>query len=343
MRYDLKKTHYEALKDYLSVAPNVERKIFMRDVRERFGDYPDWPTFATESVNLIKSTSEVQILYHLFMMESAGNKIFYVTPNLAARLAKTRPSIDYHYLKAPFRWQFVQIDPGLFTIKDVILKGIHPVHGFYIGLTEQDGQKILRGMAVALLKPTEGLPFNDAVFFFKIILKPGDVEEQIKQFVDSSAKNEQELEKYKGAHNIEHVQEFIAFMVNFLLYTTSRNASLQEQVPEDQTSRLHALKSDAKKRKLQQKIARTPTYRVIIAGGTITDNRDVEDIRRAGSIGEWKLTKRIRVSAHWRTQWYGNEKDNTRRAEAIWISDYDKGPELADVLNKKIILTEGTL
>lgn len=337
MKYDLRKTHYEALKEYLGTS-SAERFLFMKDLREKLGNTPSFEEFGKEVGPRIENNSEAHILYHLYMMEGSGEKLFYVTPNLAARLAKTRPNVDSYFLKTPFKWQFVQIDSGLFTVKDVVLNNIDPVHGFYIGLHEEDGIKTLRGMAASLLKPVNGIPFNDTVFYFKINFKQGDIEEQIRHYAENAARNKWELDQFKGGVNIEHVQEFMSFLVNFLLYATSANASLKTHTPENLCQRLEGLKSEAKKRKLQQRIARSPTYRVIIAGDDIPDDSDVEAIRQAGSIGNWKLTKRVLVAAHWRHQWYGSEKDNTRYQGLKWIDNYEKGPELADVLNKKIVM-----
>ena len=73
---------------------------------------------------------------------------------------------------------------------------------------------------------------------------------------------------------------------------------------------------------------------IIIVGDNIKDeNNQVQEILQAGGIGKWKLTTRIYVSGYWRTQWYGHAE--AKESKLIFIEPYYKGPELAEVINKK--------
>ena len=337
MNFQLPKSHYEATWAYLnSVHPGV-----FTDTMISTGPDPAYADFyrtivPPASLNESQYTNFINIYFHLYHMRQAGSKIFYVTPNLCARLAQTQVNIDTYFLRSPFREIFVQVDPGLFFIKDV--DGTEkPVHGFYVYLRDFESYKQVRVMACALLKPTEDIAYNDVTFYFKMELTEGKVKEQVAKYVqDRLVDQANEMKRFGGYRNIMFLEEFTNFVFNVLLYITSKSPDFLEYIPEDFSKKLSGIKSAAKKRKLEQRIQRTGSHKIIIVGANIQDKDDtINHIQRAGGIGAWKLQNRVRVSGHWRAQWYGNEKEGTRRAETIWIDDYEKGPEFAELMNKQ--------
>jgi hypothetical protein len=340
MKFQLPKNHYEATWGYLdSVMPSVfTPSMKMTGVDPTYSDFYQ-TVVPPEAYNDPKYTSFVNVYYHLYHMKQAGDKIYYVTPNLAARLAQTTVNVDSYFIRSPFRELFVQIDPGLFFIKDAD-GSEHPVQGFYVYLRDFETYKQLRIMACALLKPTKEIAYNDVTFYFKIEITEGKVKEQITKYIqDRLIDQADEIKRFEGYRNVMYLEDFMNFVLNVLLYITSKSPDFSTYVPEDLSKKLDGIKSAAKKRKLEQRIQRAGTHKIIIVGSSIQDPDDIiNDIQKAGGVGAWKLQNRVRVSGHWRAQWYGNEKEGTRRAETIWISDYEKGPEFAEMVKSQYVV-----
>jgi len=337
----LPKTHYERASSYL-----VENNMFglIDQAIRQVGPDPTYEQFALvfkDQLDSIQTKREqylysnyLNIFFHILHMKTSGEKIYYVTPSLVAKLTCSEANIDSFFLRSPFREIFVQIDPGFFYIRDIDSKRV-PVHGFYVHLREDQGKKFLRVMASSLLEPTPEIPFNDSTFYFKMEIGPGSLIEEIKKFQNNII-GQQHIDPQ---NNLEYMKDFSTFVFNTLLYLTSKNADIVTKEPEKLADKLASLKSTGKKRKLQKRMDKVSSYRVFMVGSNIVFN-DLSDIKKYGSIGSWKLNKQIRVSGHFREQWYGSEKDGTRHQELIWIDSFIKGPEIADVMNKKIIVKE---
>lgn len=339
----LPKTHYEAAYQYLNSRGMLD---FFSDLEKIYGSDPSYEGFATyiqdslpNDVNTSQLMNYTNVWYHLFHVKHSGNKIYYVMPALAARLATTSLNIDTYFIKSPFKEIFVQIDPGLFSIRDIDGSQV-PVTGFYVNFKEVGDSKMLRIMACALLKPTEQIPFNDTTFYFKVVFGSGKLNEQLDKYLQLNMYNRiEELEQFGGASNIEYVHDFISFVLNTLLYITSKNPDLIPQNPDNFCSRLDRVKSAGKKRKLFQKASRTTQHRIYVLGSKFRDTQnDLIGIKSAGGIGAWKLTQRILVTGYWRGQWYGSGKDGSKHQETIWVDGYEKGPEFADLVNSTYIV-----
>lgn len=337
-----KKTHYECAWTYLE---SIHTDTFTQEMLNT-GKDPTYEDFATSSLSALSHNGDVasivnylNIYFHIYQMRQSGEKIYYVTPDLSARLAQTTINIDTYFLKSPFREIFVQIDSGLFFINDTNETRV-PVQGFYVYLRDFNKYKQIRVMATSLLKPTPLIPFNDANFYYHIEISPGKLYNQLQKYIENEVEpKKKSLKRFDLAKNIDHLEEFTAFVFNVLLYITSKNPDLTNYIPTDYNQRLKNLKSASKKRKLKQRAQKSTSHRIIIIGASIQDkNNDMEKIQKAGGIGNWKLKNKIRVSGHWRAQWYGSEKDNTRHAESIWIDDYDKGPEFSETVTSKFIV-----
>lgn len=344
MKYELRKTHYEQVMEFFKTREQGQLLQHLATVTAEEGlDDMTFDQFSDIILRIPREASpamrpqlafEANVFFHLFMMNRHGEKIYYITPGLATRLAATEPSLDSHFLKSPFREVYFQIDPGLFSIKDID-GSKHPVHGFYVNFEEGPKAKEMRIMVSSVLQPVPGIPFNDSVFFFRVVFESGRIDQLIREYALKPRPQEQ-LEAMGGARNIDNMEEFAMFVANALLYVTSQGADLTTQSPEPVNK---APKSTAKQRKLAQRLARQTSYRVIIAGGNITNHySDVEDLRAAGSITAWKLNKRVRVRAYWRGQWFGSEKDGSKHQRQIWVEEYEKGPQFAETLNKTIVV-----
>jgi len=328
MKFSLPKTHYE-----ISLERLVNLKeVFPQSILEMTD--PTYPEFASALSN--RSAHVTNVLFHFFHMKQCGEKIYYISPGLSSRLAQTSVDVDSYFLKSPFREIYVQIEPGLFFIRkegDIRV----PVTGFYIYLREIEGKKQVRVVAAHMGKIEDGKVPDESVFYFKIVLEPGKIQQQIKQHIEENVKNDlASLEKYGGLRNVEYLEEFFNFVFNILLYITSKNPDLSEYDPLDYMKKLQGLKSAAKIRKVEQKALKRTTRSIIVVGANV--HGQIEEIQKSGGIGAWKLSKQVKVSGYWRIQWYGSEKNNSKYAETIWIDDYTKGPEFSDMVHSKYVV-----
>lgn len=343
MKDYLKKTHYESAYGFLSNMYNGD--VFPKQI---FNLGPD-PTYAEFVETCLKSLSPtnneadmanfMNIYFHLYHMKQCADKIYYVTPDLSARLAQTSINVDSYFLKSPFREIYVQIDPGLFYIHDIDGSKVS-VEGFYVHFREYETYKHIRVMACSLLEPTANIPFNDANFYFRMEIPSGKLKDALKEHMENEVEKKKNFLKRSDIFkNIGYLEEFAAYIFNILLYITSKNPDLSVYKPVDFQQKIDRLRSASKKRKLEKRAQKASTHRIIVIGANVKDkNNDMEEIQKAGGIGNWKLSHKVRVSGHWRAQWYGSEKDNTRHAETIWIDDYEKGPEFSDIISPKFIV-----
>jgi len=343
---EFKKSHFELADDFLNKHHGKLSYLTAISVLNSIEGEPSYEQFAEKIQSMfIKGTPLVQMgletntLYHLTMMRRFDKKLYYITPNLASRLATTSLGIDSHFVRSPFPEIFVQIDKGLFSIKDIDGTDTS-MTGFYVNLVNQTAsKKMLRIMASGMLPAVPGIPFNDSLFYFKLPFESGaPVDEQVREALKNArSAGLEQLKLSHGERNLDYLEGFAQFVINTLLYITSRNARLTTHLPEDFEKRLAGLKNPAKIRKLQNRADRFSNHPIIVAGEGL-DAHEGSSLKDAGSVKSWVLEKRVRVSGHWREQWYGSEKDGTKHQEALWISDYEKGPELADVISNPHIV-----
>lgn len=279
------------------------------------------------------------VMFHMYNMWQCGKPIYYITPQLAINLAQTDLNVDTEFLLSPFYEIYVQIDSNLFKISDE--KGEHPVKGFYVYFNRYDSGMIeLRIMATAIIDANKEV-LDDTNFYFKLLLKPGKIKNSLKDYLSGivSPKNKNELIRFGGLNNVGHIEEFTCFVVNVLLYLTSKNPDIIEKLPVNFEEEQKRIKSPKKLKKFLRGKNKFSSYPIMIVGPNIKiDNQKIESIRRNGSIHQWKLNHKVRVSSHWRVQWYGSEKNNNRRWERIRIESYVKGPDTADTFLKKRVV-----
>jgi len=354
------KSHYELVTKFLKMTSekknrlpdNIRESIAVPDfyelmdkVSEKWGPYPTYEQFfmaGYDWVNVTGKTAgsvtyEANVMYHLYNMIQNGEHIYYVTTQLAAKLAQTNINVETYFLKSPFREIYVQIDPGLFTMHDV--DGTEtPVHGFYVYLNDLGHIKDLRIMVVSVMEPQEGIPFNDSGYYFHLELPSGKIRKTVKDVIDENLRTKEvEINMYGGHINLDYMEEFTYFVLNTLLYLTSKDPDVIRHFPIDLSKKIAGLKNPAKVRKELQRAERSTSLPIFIAGASLTSNsKDIEDIRRAGSIGKWKLQNKILVSGHYRKQWYGSKVEDNRRQELIWIDPYEKGPDAGELMSRKI-------
>jgi hypothetical protein len=175
MEFLLPKTHYE---ESWAALDTVQPGVFSLQMLAL--QDPTYHEFASALSS--RSTHMTNTLFHLFHMKQRGDKIFYVTPGLSSRLAQTSIDIDSYFLKSPYREIFVQIEPGLFFIRDGNEKV--PVTGFYVYLRDLEDRKQIRIMAASLRHPTPERPLNESVFYFRLEFLPGKIHDQLTRYME---------------------------------------------------------------------------------------------------------------------------------------------------------------
>lgn len=352
MNKDIKKaipkSHYEIALDYISLSLG-NFNDFVKKIESLCGSSPTFYEFSKclhdFKISSLQDESEEQrtlqanIMFHMFNMSQCNKPIYYVTPQLAINLAKTALNVDTEFVLSPFPEIYVQIDPGLFKLSDS--SGEYPVKGFYVYFLRYDtGDIELRIMATAIIKTDKGF-LDDTNFYFKLILKPGKLKESLKEYLSTimSLDNKDDLIRFGGISNVDHVEEFTNFVINVLLYLTSKNPDIIKQLPFNFKKEEAKIKSPKKLRRLQKKKEKLSSCPVIIVGPNIpVDISEYSEIKKNGGICKWKLKHKVKVSAHWRIQWYGSAKDNSRYYERIRIESYVKGPDTAETLHRKRIV-----
>jgi hypothetical protein len=345
----IQKTHYEMVKEILhsrKLFNLFDLDTFISQTNSYCGKNPSFDEFARspfiqQVASLIETPKDksvitvyCNVLYHLYAMYQNHERIYYVCPKLAMDLARTELNIDSYFLKSPFPEIYIQIDPGLYYLSDEC--GEHPVRGFYVNLREDGDNKLIRIMAAALKgNYAEIGPSNDdALFYFKFNMGPGKIKEQLQTYIEGTVKpNESELKAYGGYYNMNHIQELFLFVLNTLLYITSKDADILRQLPMKFNEKVSNMKSKAKIRKLLQRQAKTTSLPILVMGSKFISEYTLDQVKGNGGIGRWKLDKKLYVSGHWRHQWYGSGE--ARKADLIYIRPYEKGPDIAEVLDRR--------
>lgn len=331
------KTHYELASEYLgSITPSLF-------IQKMDLTYPEFCAETLETLSKIGTGKQINfysnLYFHMYQMKNNGEQIYYITPALSTQLARTICNSNTYFLRSPYREIYIQIDPGLFYINDMNGQK-NPINGFYVYLHDFNACKHIRVMACSLLKPTPENPFKDFNFYFHIEMKPGKIQDQLEIYLDKEvARKQKELNKYDSYKNVDHLEEFAKFVFNSLLYITSKKTDLVDQKPFDFNKKLSELKSKKKKRKVARRIEKTTSHKIILVGSNIKDtHNDMNRIKKSGGVRKWKLEHQIIVANHWRTQWYGSKKNNTRHHDNIWIKSYEKGPEFSEFLTSKHVV-----
>lgn len=347
-KHGLPRSHYDYVMDYVNRIGSFNE--FADNLCEKLGPDPDWVTFATEIqrsrlsplyAGESPSQQSVQnnVMFHLYQMYQNGQQLYYVIPELAVKLAKTELNVDTSFLKTPFPEIFVQIDPGLFHVSEY--GSVYPVRGFYVYMKETGGIKEMRIMATAIINATGGpnAYIDDTCFYYRLALEPGKLKDSLRKYLSTVYAAQTELSKYGDTSNIGHMEEFTYFVVNLLLYLTSKDPDVLKKLPVSKEKLLSGKKSPGKLKKLARKMDKYTDRPYTLVGSHVPSNQsEVDQIKRSGGVYSWKLTHQFQVTGHWRPQWYGSVKENNRHQKVIWIENYVKGPDAAEHIHKKKVV-----
>lgn len=327
MTLNISKTDYENAIEYLTLSQFQTFKEIRKEIGKDFS-FDELCLLLAKKTKIVEVlpefTNTVNLYFHVLKMHQHGEKIYYITPGLITNLAKTDINIDSCFLKSPFQELFFRIDPGIFKMKSHATKKEMDVTGFFVYLKEFEFHKELRVTATGMADGIDGILDT---FYTKIIIKPGKIKDQIKRFYKEHSVNIEEMERFGASLNIDHLQEFLHFIINSLLYITSKDIRHTYFNAYEKIRNY----SDNKKQKFFNENPTVTRKHIVIIGAEISETKEYMDIKNSGGVGNWKLSHKIKVSAHWRNQQYGNI-DNPQH-KLVWINEYEKGPDMSDYIN----------
>lgn len=327
-------THYEAM--WRTPECGNFREIIKLIISMMGKDPTDFLTFAdkimgigaTYGLMLNPESSNfdmaIRMTYHMWRVWATDERIYYVSPQLCEMLLHTKLTLDASFIQSPFEEVYLYTDQSGLTISDHT--GTRPVRGVYINLRhESDGIRKLRFLATS---GADGISKQLDVNHFACFLIPehGRMEDIIDRQFQSYLENDAIFGGEDHPVALDKIADIFRFTVNLLLYITSAQADLESIKPKS-----YARMSERKQRKYRSK-AQLPFIYV---------GRSVKRPQGIVNVGSGtKITHKFWVSGHWRAQWKGSSKDDSRRQERIWIEPYVKGPDLAEGLSKKYIVKE---
>lgn len=326
-------THYEVMKKNVPVFWD-----FIEFIRKEIGDQPvDFNIFARwmEKNNTFLGLVEkygadyVQLfarqVYHSWMMQCCGEKIYYMSREVCDLINNTNLTIDAEFIEAPFQQIYIYTDQEELILSDA--RDSAPMKGLYLSLKkEMDGKKFIRFIATS----SSDRIFNktDVNYFATFeIPEHGKLEDIANNEINKYMENNTVFNKV----NMVMLKRMFIFCVNSLLYIGCRNIDLINFTPANIEEELARKKSASKKAKLERQIGKYNQYPYIIIQLKRQYNTD-------GTVCEGKkLDHQVMVSGYWRGQWYG-PRDGERKKEVIRIQSYVKGLGLKETESKKFIV-----
>lgn len=311
--------HMLAEIDKVSTDVDIDLADFLKLITGMFGSLPG----STEDQNLT-----LRMLFHIWCLRHSGQKIYYMPKNTCELVQNTKLNIDAQFIEAPYPHLYLYTDQDNLVIKDHT--GARKVKGIYVSVTvESDGIKKLRFLATS---GSEGIEDYEDVNHYASFNIPesGNLEniceEHIKKYMSEEY---QVFQNAKHPINISTIGEIFKFTVNSLIYLGCKNVDFTSVKPLTLEEAIAGKKNKGKIRKTSQKFknaARLP-FTYIDRDAAVTSGR---------STGTGKsLDHKVLVAGHWKVQWSGSRKDDTRKSQVIRISPYSKGEGLEEKENKK--------
>ncbi len=327
-------THYE----YMVNGGLIKMGAIIVKIKEMMGtNKVDFMVFAnklieTDVFNKLLGYSDIEqanmvcrMTYHIWRMNSTGEKIYHISKNVCDLLLNTKLTIDAEFIESPFEEIYLYTDQEKITMTDCT--GTRAMKGVYVNVSrELDGIKKVRFLATS---GSKGIEENKDVNHFACFHIPehGDLEDicndQLARFREQA--KEKKVDSTVDENNIQAIFKFV---VNALIYIGCRNAELSPINPPTLDSLIADKKSSKKISKIKQKYSKSAQKPFIF----VTHNTLMP--KHGGGEGK-RLDHEVMVGGYWRGQWYGSRNDGTRRKKVIRIDSYTKGIGLGDRENKQ--------
>lgn len=257
-----------------------------------------------------QNTALYQYLYHFHQMLRHGEKIFYITKNMAQMFNCTSVNVHADLVQSPFQEVFLHFEDSGIEVSDMEgRKG--PLKGVYVNLRNDSEGRTLRIMAVSDL-------LNDINTWSKIPLHESKSDDALENHL-AKAFEDLPFTAYRDTYK-EMIQKVYRLVINTLLYITSKSSDMKKIIPVLPTS---------KKPKIQKRMSKSASIPYIIVGSNTPKMHGAKEGK------SYQITERFMVRGHWRAQWRGSRKNNSWHQETIWIKPYIKGDDLGQIINKK--------
>jgi hypothetical protein len=278
-----------------------------------------------DSVSKNALVTSASVFFQALCFKKSGEKVYRIEDNLAVMLSQTSlKKVETKFVRCPFPTIYLQI-PKMYQLKDPET-GLHFVEGIYISETPD----FFRLLCVGAKNEHSQHELDDCLFFFKIFKTRETIEECLDYTDDHIHKTEADRE-YDLPDNYKNLgREVFNFVVNCLLYITGANADLKwVNRRAEVEARLRRVKG-SKRAKLERQLSNAHPYCSVGGSIVIDRSRDREPSECEKGSGT-KLSYRFSVAGHWKRQHYG---EKWSKEKMIFVEPYNKGPELADVVNK---------
>lgn len=288
---------------------------------------------------------------HTFLFNAHGKQIFSVSKGLSQRLMETEVNAPCEALRLPYKSFYLEIPPGILEI-DNEQTGVHKVEGVYVFEEDACGgahrnvgntlfgrlnakgihpQRALNLMVIGEGKSADPLDMDDALFFYTVYLVDGMSLSDCIDHTLESAKITSDKKSESTKKNVRNMGEYFRFVINTILYINSQGADRAEWFPEKHRAELSkARRFGAGSRKGKRCMERARKYsglrKTVLGPG-------FEPLDGHVGARSWRTESRWRVRGHWRT--YESERYKTVRGKTVWIEPFWKGPEMADLVDRK--------
>jgi hypothetical protein len=273
---------------------------------------------------LEEANTVVHQTYHMVCFRIAGSKVFRISPGLAQRLQGTSlPKIPSEYLQLPYRTIYLEVPArsGLLIYNEHT--GWHVLEGCYVTMTEEEGERLLRVMAVAKANENSHSLTDDALMYFRIELDRPDLPACLTHAANTLAQ-----ERARGEFQ-ETIPPVFRFVTNALLYTTSADAVISVEYLDPSRKKLEERRRKAKGKtrklaKIKAALEKTLSDQVRVMGENIRvikprPDSDAED----DGDPTWDPKSGFRVNRDVMGHW---KRVHTKAGPKVkWIDSYERG------------------
>lgn len=279
-----------------------------------------------------------QLLYHIFCFKRSGQKVYELAPSLCDRFLATHiKKVPTELLQMPYSSILLKIPRGALVREWANVERTTFVSDIYIHEGEHtDHTRMLKLFVVYRDKGDEQRCIN---MNFNIFLSEPTVEECvakskdiINKYFDDGVYQKEGVQCDKPTQeDLQMLEKVFSFVMKSVLYIVGAEADI---VYEDRSAplfqKLQRVKSSGKRKEIERRIAQAgiPRYKV---GSRIVLSRGEKVIYEGIRQGKWTLSYRLCVAGHYKAQPYG---EGRQLRKVIFIKPYEKGPELADTINK---------
>ena len=279
-----------------------------------------------------------QLLYHIFWFKRSGEKVYELAPSLCDRFLATHiKKVPTDLLQMPFQSILLKIPKGALVRewnnvgRNTYVSDIYIHEGAHI-----DDTRMLKLFVIYRDRNDEKRWIN---MNFNIFLSKASVEECVNYSKDVIIRYFDEgIYKREGVdiekpteQDLKMLGDVFSFVMKSLLYIVGAEADI---VYEDKSAplfqKLQRVKSGGKRKEIERRIARAGSPRYYV-GSRIVLSRGEKAIYDGIKAGNWTLSYRLCVQGHYKAQPYG---EGHKLRKIIFIKPYEKGPELADIINK---------